>query len=92
MTDEDSPGLSAQKLAGRIIVLEAMVMTALGMAARDLGSRSPEQMIGHLNGAKYAVRGRLVQEGITPEGIQEAHRYEDEILSQYSEMLIPKKR
>jgi hypothetical protein len=88
MSDQRKPPTIAE-LEGRIIALEALVMAALGLAARPT-SLSTELIVEMLNGVKAAIGGRLIQEGVASDGIAEAHRYVDEVLSQFSESLNPK--
>lgn len=82
---------TAEQLAGRIIVIEGLAMMALAMLARKPAERSPTEMIECLNATKSAIRARLIQEGIGGKGAEEAQRYQDEVFSQFSETLIPKK-
>jgi hypothetical protein len=76
-----------EELQGRIIVLEAMVMAALGLAARRPANFSPDLIIEMLNGVKSAIGGRLIREGVPQESIAEAQLFVDEVLSQFSESL-----
>jgi hypothetical protein len=82
---------TTNELEGRIIVLEAMVMAALGLAARRPTNLSAELIIEMLNNVKSAIGSRLIQEGIAQDGIAEAQRYVDEVLSQFWESMIPKR-
>jgi hypothetical protein len=44
-----------------------------------------------LNNVKSAIGGRLIQERVAREGIAEAQRYVDEVLSQFLQNFIPKR-
>ena len=79
------------ELVGRIIVLEAMVMASLGLAAKGPTNLSAEMIVEMLNGVKSAIGGRLIQEGVAPDGIAEAQRYVDDVLLQFSQSLSPKR-
>jgi hypothetical protein len=87
MSDRQKPP-TIDELQARIIVLETMVMAALGLAARRPTNFSAELIIEMLNGVKSAIGARLIQEGITQDGIAEARCYVDEVLSQFSESLL----
>ena len=87
MSDREKPPTS-DELQGRIIVLEAMVMASLGLAARQSANFSVEMIIELLNGVKSAIGAHLIQEGVSQDGIAEAQRYLDEVLSQFSESLL----
>jgi hypothetical protein len=89
MNDRRKPP-TIDELEGRIIALEALVMAALGLAARPT-SLSTELIIEMLKGVKSAIGGRLIQEGIAQDGIAEAQRYVDDVLAQFSESLSPKR-
>jgi hypothetical protein len=89
MSDRRRPP-TIDELEGRIIVLEAMVMAAIGLAAKRPTNFSPELIIEMLNGVKSAIGSRLIQEGVAQDGIAEAQRYVDEVLSQFWESLKPK--
>jgi hypothetical protein len=52
---------------------------------------SAEMIVEMLNGVKSAIGGRLIQEGVAPDGIAEAQRYVDDVLSQFSQSLSPKR-
>jgi hypothetical protein len=86
-SDRESP--TTDELQGRIIVLEAMVMAALGLAAKRPTNLSAELIIEMLNTVKSAIGGRLIQEGVAQDGIAEAQRYVDEVLAQFWESLKP---
>jgi hypothetical protein len=90
MSDSQKPPTN-NELVGRIIVLEAMVMAAIGLAARRPTNLSAELIIEMLNGVKSAIGGRLIQEGIAQDGVAEAQRYVDEVLSQFSQNLMLKR-
>jgi hypothetical protein len=90
MSDSRKPPTN-DELVGRIIVLEAMVMAAIGLAARRPTNLSAELIIEMLNGVKSAIGGRLIQEGIAQDGVAEAQHYVDEVLSQFWQNLIPKR-
>jgi hypothetical protein len=90
MSDSRKPPTN-NELVGRIIVLEAMVMAAIGLAARRPTNLSAELIIEMLNGVKSAIGGRLIQEGIAQDGVAEAQRYVDEVLSQFSQNLMLKR-
>jgi hypothetical protein len=81
MSDRKSP--TTNELQGRIIVLEAMVMAALGLAAKRPTNLSAELIIEMLNNVKSAIGSRLIQEGVAQDGIAEAQRYVDEVLAQF---------
>jgi hypothetical protein len=81
MSDRGSP--TTDELHGRIIVLEAMVMAALGLAAKRPTTLSAELIIEMLNNVKSAIGCRLIQEGVAQDGIAEARRYVDEVLAQF---------
>jgi hypothetical protein len=87
MSERESP--TTDELQGRIIVLEAMVMAALGLAARRPTNLSAELIIEMLNNVKSAIGGRLIEEGVAQDGIAEAQRYVDEVLAQFWESLKP---
>jgi hypothetical protein len=76
MSDRESP--TTDELQGRIIVLEAMVKAALGLAAKRPTNLSPELIIEMLSNVKSAIGSRLIQEGVAQDGIAEAQRYVDE--------------
>jgi hypothetical protein len=86
--------LTAKQLAGRVIVLEALVVAALGMIMR-VGRRRlyAEDIIPVLEGAKQTIRRRIADpdEAISADGETEAYRYLDHVLSNFSEQVIPKK-
>ena len=88
MSDRGSP--TTDELQGRIIVLEAMVMAALGLAAKRPTTLSAELIIEMLNGVKCAIGGRLIKEGVAQDCIAEAQRYIDEVLAQFWQSLKPK--
>ena len=93
---ESTLSLSGDELAGRMIVLEAMAMVALGGAIRPINeAASPEKFVLVLNGVKRAVQIRVQQEQdygtLTDRGGAEAIRYLDLVLSMFSETLIPKR-
>jgi hypothetical protein len=87
MSERESP--TTDELQGRIIILEAMVMAALGLAARRPTNLSAELIIEMLNNVKSAIGGRLIEEGVAQDGIAEAQRYVDEVLAQFWESLKP---
>jgi hypothetical protein len=86
----DRKSTTINELEGRIIVLEAMVMAALGLAPRRPTNLSAELIIEMLNNVKSAIGSRLIREGVAQDGIAEAQRYVDEVLSQFWESLKPK--
>ena len=51
------------ELQGRIIVLEAMVMAALGLASKRPARFSSDLIYEMLNGVKSGIGGRLIREG-----------------------------
>lgn len=86
--------MTNDELAARIVVLESMVVAALGAAIR-FGSAplSAPQVVPILNAVKHTVRARLADdfdEKLSPEGEVEADRYLDHVLSQFSESIIPR--
>jgi hypothetical protein len=81
---------TTHELEGRVIVLEAMVKAAVGLAAKRPTNFSAELIIEMLNGVKCAIGGRLIKEGVAQDGIAEAQRYIDEVLAQFWESLKPK--
>lgn len=82
---------TADELAGRIVVLETLLMVALGMLARGPKMYSPENIIRLLNSVKLTIPRRLIGEGVPAAAEAEANRYADEVLSLFSAQLIPKK-
>jgi hypothetical protein len=92
---QEKKTLSNDDLAGRILVLEALAVAALGAALRfGRVVVAPEQAIEILNGVKSVVRNRIAdpEEPISSAGEAEAYRYLDYVLSQFSESVIPKRR
>jgi hypothetical protein len=83
--------LTTDELEGRVIVLEAMVMAAVGLAAKRPANFSAELIMEMLNGVKCAIGGRLIREGVAEDGIAEAQRYVDEVLAQFWEHLNPQR-
>ena len=81
MSDRGSP--TTDELQGRIIVVEAMVMAALGLAAKRPTTLSAELIIEMLNNVKFAIGCRLIPEGVAQDEIAEARRYVDEVLAQF---------
>jgi hypothetical protein len=66
------------ELEARVIVLEGMAITALGMAIRyGRFDYPPERVVELLNAVKRMVRGRVRQEKLSPSGNAEAERYLD---------------
>jgi hypothetical protein len=91
----DSLTLKADELAGRMIVLEAMAMAALGGAIRPITeAAAPDKFVRVLNGVKRAVQIRIQEEqdsgALSPAGGAEAVHYLDLVLSMFSESLIPR--
>jgi hypothetical protein len=87
--------LSNDELAGRILVLEALAVAALGAALRfGRAVVPPEQSIEILNLVKGVVRNRIAdpEELISASGEAEAYRYLDHVLSNFSEQVVPKRR
>ena len=85
--------LTVDDLAARIIVLEAMTMTAWGAAfryGRDV--ITPELAIPILNTIKKSAGLRVQQEGLSAAGQAEAARYTDFVLSEFSESVARKKK
>ena len=90
MTSDRRKPPTTDELEGRVIVLEAMVMAAVGLAAKRPTNFSAELIIEMLSGVKCAIGGRLIKEGVAQDGIAEAQRYVDEVLAQFWESLKPK--
>lgn len=87
--------LSNDELAGRILVLEALAVAALGAAMRfGRAQLQPEPAIETLSLVKGVVRNRIAdpEEPISRAGEIEAYRYLDYVLSQFSKSAIPKRR
>ena len=87
--------LKADELAGRMLVLEAMAMVALGGAIRPITeAATPEKFVRVLNGVKRAVHIRIEEEresgALSAGGGAEAIHYLDLVLSMFSESLIPR--
>jgi len=78
------------ELAARLIVLEAMTMASLGVAMR-VGRVTTGNAVPVLDNVKNAVRLRLKQEKLSPEGTAEADRYLHHLLREFSEWLFPRK-
>ena len=78
------------ELQGRIIVLEALVMAAFGLAAKRPANFSSDLIIEMLNSVKSSIGGRLIREGVPQESIAEAQLFVDEVMSQFSENLLPR--
>jgi hypothetical protein len=92
---QEKKTLSNNELAGRILVLEALVVAALGAAFRfGRAVVPPEQSIEILNLVKGAVRNRIADpaEPISAAGEAEAYHYLDHVLSNFSEQVVPKRR
>ena len=93
---ETTLALTAEESAGRMLVLEAMAMVALGGAMRPITEpATPEKFVLVLNGVKRAVHIRIQheQEGgtLSASGAAEAIHYLDLVLSMFSESLIPRR-
>jgi len=91
----DPTALTADELSGRMIVLEAMAMVALGGAIRPITeAATPDKFVRVLNGVKRAVQIRIQEEqesgALSPDGGAEAIHYLDLVLSMFSESLIPR--
>ena len=86
--------LSSDEVAGRVLVLEALVVAALGLALRPKTSTSPEFAVEVLNAVKGIVRSRIANpdERLSANGEREAYRYLDQVLSDFSEQVIAKRR
>ena len=90
-----APTLTPDELAGRLIVLEAMAMVALGGAIRPITeAATPDKFVRILNGVKRAVQIRIQEEqemgALSLGGGAEAVHYLDVVLSMFSESLIPR--
>ena len=83
--------MTTEQLSGRLLVCEAFTMVALALAVRPvLETPSPDKSIALLDSIKNAI-GKLATE-LSAEGVKEANSYGDELLSRFSEYLVPKAR
>ena len=84
--------MTNDELAGRILVLEAFAIAALGMTLRVGKAIPPELVIPILDGVKKSAVARMTDEAerLSAAGEAEAHRYLDYLMSNFSEWLIPK--
>jgi hypothetical protein len=83
--------MTNDQLAGRLLVCEAFAMVALALAVRPvLETPSPEGSIRLLDSIKTAI-GQMATE-LSDAGAKEAGAYGDELLSRFSEYLVPKAR